>query len=222
MIVYFRIASESPNMRKISIMLEEASLPYIVKVIEPRENGVLNADYAKISPNGTAPAIADTDTGATIFESGAILQYLAEKSGKLLPSTPGARADVIKWVMFEAANVCPTMIELHHYLMNDNGEFPDTIFQRYKSRLGQYCSIIDAQLANRDYLAGEYSVADIILYPWTVALEDMAEIDLNDYSSMNRWARSIAKRPAVQQIAQQDSDETEWCFSNGEVALCSA
>lgn len=222
MIIFFRIPSESPNMRKISLMLEETALPYVVKFVEPRKNETLDAEFAKISPNGTTPAIVDTDTGATLFESGAILYFLAEKSGKLLPSSLGARADVIKWLMFEVANVCPTMIELHHYVMNDSGELPDTIFQRYKNRLAQYCSILDKQLEDREYLAGQYSIADVALYPWTVTLEDMAEINLGDYPNLNIWAKAISNRSTTQRISQANSPKTNWCYRNGNVELCSA
>lgn len=220
MIIFFRIPSESPNMRKISLMLEETALPYVVKFVEPRKGGVLDTEFAKISPNGTTPAIVDTDTGATLFESGAILYFLAEKSGKLLPSNLGVRADVIKWLMFEAANVCPTMIELHHYVMNDTGTIPDAIFQRYKNRLAQYCSILDKQLEDREYLAGQYSIADIALYPWMVTLEDMAEINLDDYANMNGWTQAISKRSTTQNISQENSQKTNWCYRNGNVELC--
>lgn len=221
MIIFFRIPSESPNMRKISLMLEEAALPYVVKFVEPRKNEVPDAEFAKISPNGTTPAIVDTDTGTTLFESGAILYFLAEKSGKLLPSSLGARADVIKWLMFEVANVCPTMIELHHYVMNDSGELPDTIFERYKNRLAQYCSILDKQLEGREYLAGQYSIADVALYPWMVTLEDMAQIDINDYPNLNNWNQAISKRSATQKTSQANSPKTNWCYRNGSVELCS-
>ena len=222
MIIFFRIPSESPNMRKISLMLEEAALPYVVKFVEPRKTEALDVEFAKISPNGTTPAIVDTDTGTTLFESGAILYFLAEKSGKLLPSSLGARADVIKWLMFEVANVCPTMIELHHYVMNDSGELPDTIFQRYKNRLAQYCSILDKQLEDREYLAGQYSIADVALYPWMVTLEDMAEISLDDYPNLNNWTQAISKRSATKKTSQANSPKTNWCYRNGNVELCSA
>jgi GST-like protein len=203
-------------------MLAETALPYVVKFVEPRKNEVLNAEFSKISPNGTTPAIVDTGTGTTLFESGAILYFLAEKSGKLLPAHLGTRADAIKWLMFEVANVCPTMIELHHYVMNDSGEFPAAIFQRYKRRLAHYCSILDKQLEDRDYLAGEYSIADIALYPWMVTLEDMAEINLGDYPNLNSWAKAISDRSAAQLISQTSSQNTNWCYRNGRVELCHA
>jgi len=219
MIIYFRIPSESPNIRKISIMLEETGLPYVVKMVEPHLEAPADAELAKISPTGTVPAIIDTDTGTALFESGAILFYLAEKSGVLLPSNINDKSEVVKWLMFEAANICPAMIELHHYIMNDIVDIPDTVFDRYKSKLADYCVILNKQLENRDYLCGEYSIADVVLYPWTAALEDMAEISLEDYPFLNHWAKTINRRPTTQQTA---SPPTNWCYRNGEVALCSA
>jgi GST-like protein len=219
MIVFYRIPNDSPNMIKISIMLNEIALPYVEKIVDADEDGEA---FAEISPNGITPAIVDTDTGATIFESGAILLYLAEKSGKLLPSDDRLRADVTKWLMFEAANVCPTMIELHHYLLNDYGQFSESVCERYKKQLEKYCAILNKQLEDRDYLAGEYSIADIILYPWTVTLEDMADIDIADYPHLNKWAMKITKHLETKQLAQTSSEKKDWCYQNGEVKFCSA
>ena len=222
MIVFIRIASESPNMRKIALMLEETGLPYVVKLVEPRKDGVLDPEFAKVSPNGTAPAIVDTGTGTALFESGAILFFLAEKSGMLLPSGLGARAKAMKWLMFEAANVCPSMIELHHYVMSDSGDLPGAVFERYRGRLARYCSILDRELRDREYLAGQYSIADIALYPWMAAMEDMAEIDLDEYPALSRWAEAIGRRAAAQRAAQANSAQTAWCYRDGDVALCGA
>lgn len=221
MIIFFRIPSDSPNMRKVSLMLEETALPYVVKLVAPRTSATPDAELARISPTGTTPAIVDTETGIGLFESAAILQFLAEKSAKLLPSGLGARAEVVKWLTFEAANVCPTMIELHHYMMNDAG-LPDAIMQRYRNRLVRHCAILDRQLEGREYLAGEYSIADVALYPWTVILEDMAEISLGDYANLNNWARTIGARAATQRISESSSFRTDWCYRNGDVELCSA
>ncbi|MDH5545308.1 MAG: glutathione S-transferase N-terminal domain-containing protein [Gammaproteobacteria bacterium] len=129
MIILYRIPNESPNIRKISIALKQMNLPYVEKLIDSEEDEQV---LAEISPNGTTPAIFDTETGATLFESAAILLYLAEKSGKLLPHQEQSRADVIKWLMFGAANICPTMAELHYYLLNDVGQFPASVHERYQ------------------------------------------------------------------------------------------
>lgn len=188
MITFYRIPSESPNIRKISLMLEAIALPHKVVNIQHDE---INEEFSAISPNGTFPAIADSETGAAIFESAAILLYLAEKAGKLLPTDPRGRADVIKWLSFEAANVGPTIAELHHYLLHDDGNVPDFVFQRYKNRLTNYCDILEKQLQQKAYLCDEYSIADVALAPWTVTFEDFADIDLHDYPNISKWSNGI-------------------------------
>ena len=192
MIIFYRILSESPNIEKVSLMLKETGLDHEVKMVNTHDG--VDAELAAISPNGTFPAIVDTDTGATVFESGAILHYLAEKSGMLLPSNGKDRAESMKWLMFEVSNVSPIMLELYHYLLNDAGDLPAFVFDRYKNMLRQFCRILEIQLNQRDYLAGEFSIADIALYPWMVTLEDMAEINVEDYPNLNRWTASIQRR----------------------------
>ena len=197
MIIFYSMHSVSPNIRKILIMLEEIGLPYTVNHVEVQSNGEFAADFLKINPNATVPAIVDTDTGATIFESGAILYYLAGKTNKLLPTNLKARAEVVKWLMFEVANVCPAMVELYHYLLMDSGKIPNTVLQRYKDKIARYCSILNQQLDGREYLCGEFSIADIALYPWTVILEDMAEINLGDYPNLKNWTTANSNRSAA-------------------------
>lgn len=198
MITFFRIPSESPNVRKAAIMLEEVAIPYEERIVEKAASGEVDEEFLKLSPNGTTPAIYDADTGVTVFESAAVLIYLAEKSGKLLPADSGKRAEVMKWVMFEAANISPTMAEIHHFLLNDYDGHSDTILERYKGRLRKYCTILDNRLAESEYLGGEFSIADIILFPWIVTLEDMAEIDITDFPHLNRWATAIGQRASAQ------------------------
>lgn len=219
MIIFYRIPNESPNMVKISIMLKEVGHPYVEKIVNDDE---ASEEFAEISPNGTTPAIVDTDTGATLFESGAILLYLAEKSGKLLPSDDKARADVFKWLMFESSNVCPTMIELHHYIVSDFGQFPNSVFERYKQRLENYTTILNKRLKDNEHLAGEYSIADIILYPWIATLEDFAEIDIADYPHLNNWAMNINKHLEAMEYTQTTPERRDWCYKNNEFAFCSA
>ena len=202
MIIFYTMHSESPNIRKISIMLEEIGLPYTVKRVEKQSDGKFAADFVAINPNATVPAIVDTDTGVTLFESGAILYYLAEKTKKLLPANLKARAEVVKWLMFEVANMCPAMVELYHYMLIDSEEIPNAVLQRYKDKLVRYCSILNQQLDGREYLCGEYSIADIALYPWSVILEDMAEINLGDYPNLKNWATIISNRSAAQPSVQ--------------------
>ena len=194
MIHFYRILSESPNIRKISLMFEETDLPHEIKTVDVHADGGLDPEFGQVNPSGMVPAIVDLDTGVSLFESGAILFYLAEKTGKLLPKETKARSEVMKWLIFEAANICPNLIEIHHYLLNDEGDTPNAIFERYKNNLVQYCSVLDQQLQHREFIAGDYSIADIAIYPWTVTLEDLAEISLDDYPHLNRWAKMLDQR----------------------------
>lgn len=178
-------------------MLNEISLPYTVHLVDKHSGGKFADDFIAISPNAMVPAIIDTDTGTSLFESGAILYYLADKTKKLMPVDLHGRAEVVKWLMFEVANMGPLMIEIHHYLLTDHGLNSDLILQRYKDQLVRHCAILERQLDGREFLCGEYSIADIALYPWSVILEDMAEINLGDYHNLKNWAAAIGNRSAV-------------------------
>lgn len=198
MINFYTMQSLSPNVRKVLIMLEETGLRYSVERVEKQDDGKFPEDFAAINPNATVPAIVDRDTGSAIFESGAILHYLAEKTGKLLPPGLGARAEVVKWLMFEAANMGPVMGELHHYMLKASEEIADGHLQRYRDKLAQHCAILDRQLEGKQYLCGAYSIADIALYPWSAIMEDMAELELSAYPNVKNWAETISGRPAAQ------------------------
>jgi GSH-dependent disulfide-bond oxidoreductase len=197
MIILYTMLSSSPNIRKITMMLNEAGLPYKVHKFERQEDGKLPEDFLAINPNGTVPAILDEDTGAVLFESAAILYYLAEKSGKLLPAELKDKGEAMKWLVFEAANMGATMGELYHYMLRAADELADVHLQRYKDKVAQFCSILEMQLQGREYLCGEYTIADIALYPWTVVLEDMADVNLGDYPGLNSWATRVSQRPAA-------------------------
>lgn len=203
MITLYSKGSASPNIRKISTMLYEIDLPFTVCRVEKQADGKFADEFLAINPNATVPAIVDHDTDTMLFESGAILQYLAEKTNKLLPAAHPARGEVIKWVMFEAANVGPTVGELFHYMLLDSNEVADVHLQRYKDKLARHCAILDQQLNKGTYLVDEFSIADIALYPWTVVMEDMAEISLGDYPNLQQWADTISQRPAVQAANNQ-------------------
>jgi len=198
MITFYRMHSNSPNMRKVGIMLAETGLAFTNKYVEKRGNGPCAEEFRAISPNCTAPAIVDDDTGAVVFESAAVLCYLADKTGKLLPASPRERADVLKWLMFEVANIGPVMVELHHQVLTGADDGAGSELQRQRDRLVRSCAILEQQLTGREYLAGDYSIADIALFPWSVVLEDMAEIRLADYPNLNNWASRISARPTVQ------------------------
>ena len=197
MITLYTKGSASPNIRKIVIMLQEVNLPFTVTRLEKQNNGQFTDDFLAMNPNATVPVITDHDTHTTIFESAAILQYLAEKTNKLLPIALHARGEVLKWLLFEAANMGPMMGELFHYMLLESNEVADIHLQRYKDKLKRYCAILDQQLDGRAYLGGEYSIADIALYPWMVIMEVMAETSLGDYPHLQNWANTISHRPAV-------------------------
>lgn len=197
MIVLYTKQSDSPNIRRVSIMLQETGLPYTVRHVEKGEDGKFPDAYLAISPNATVPAIVDQENGASLFESGAILLYLAEKTKQLLPADLKSRGEVFKWLMFEVANLGPAMSELYHSLILETAEVSEAHLQRYRDKLARYCSILEQRLDGREYLCGDYSIADIALYPWCVVLEDFAEVNLGDYPRLSRWAATIGKRPAV-------------------------
>lgn len=197
MIILYSLLSVSPNIRKITMMLEETGLPYRVSNIEAQSDGKFSNDFLVINPNGTVPAIFDEENGASLFESSAILYYLAEKSGKLLPSELKQRGEVVKWLIFEAANMGPTMGELFHYLLKTSDEISDVHLQRYKDKVAHFCSIIDRQLDGQPYICGEYSIADIALYPWTEILMDLADVNLLDYPNLTNWTNLISLRSSA-------------------------
>lgn len=184
-------------MRKISIMLHESGLPFSSKVLERQHDGNYPAEFIAINPNTTFPTIVDEDNGAVIFESCAILFYLAEKSNALLPADLKGRGEAMKWLLFEAANVGPVMGELYHYLLVAADEISEAHLQRYKNRLHHYYTILDRHLQQREYLCDEYSIADIALYPWTAILEDVADISLSNFPHLAAWSERIGERPAA-------------------------
>jgi len=190
--------SASPNARKISIMLAETNLPYTAKSVDRQPDGSFVPSFLAINPNATVPAIVDEDSGISVFESGAILYYLAEKARILLPTELKRRTEVVKWLMFEVANMGPVMGELYHYILLPPGVLDECHLQRYREKVTRYCSVLDRALEGQTYLCGDYSIADIALYPWCAILEDMADINLSNYSNLSRWATAIAARPALQ------------------------
>jgi len=202
MIILYTKQSASPNIRRVSIMLHETGLPYTVQHVAKGEDGKFSDTYLAISPNATVPAIVDQENGASLFESGAILLYLAEKTQRFLPADLKSRGEVFKWLMFEVANLGPAMGELYHSLILETAEVSEAHLQRYRDKLARYCAMLERQLNGREYLCGDYCIADIALYPWCTVLEDLAEVSLGDYPGLNRWATTIGQRPAVIQAIE--------------------
>ena len=187
----------TPNGRKVSIMLEEIGLPYRVISIDITNGQQFEADFLKISPNAKIPVIVDHDAGFSLMESGAILIYLAEKTGKFLPRDGEARARTFEWLMFQMGGVGPMFGQTHHFVKfnPDASEYATDRFSKETTRLYE---VMDKQLAVTPYLAGnEYSIADIATWPWVSRFE-WQEIDLLIFPNVCRWYKDIAQRPAVQ------------------------
>ena len=186
----------TPNGRKVSIMLEEIDLRYNVRLIDIMDNQQFKADFLKISPNNKIPAIVDHDTGISLMESGAILMYLAEKTGKLLPTGEAERWQVIQWLMFQMGGIGPMLGQVHHFLHFNPG-ISEYAEQRYHTEALRMMGVMNRQLETHEYLAGQYSIADIATWPWISRFE-WQNIDLNDFPNVKRWYLDLASRPAVQ------------------------
>jgi GST-like protein len=194
----------TPNGRKISILLEEVALPYEVIKVDISSGEQFTPEFLAINPNGKIPAIVDHDGPGgerlAIFESGAILIYLAEKTGKLMPSEPVARMAVIEWLMFQMGGFGPMLGQAHHFRRFAPERIPYAI-ERFEKEAARLYTILDRQLTTAEYLAGDYSIADIACYPW-VARCEWQGITLDDFPNVRRWFTTIASRPAVQRGMQ--------------------
>jgi GSH-dependent disulfide-bond oxidoreductase len=186
----------TPNGRKPSIMLEEVGLPYNVHKIDITKNDQFTPEYVAINPNSKIPAIIDQETGITIFESGAILMYLAEKTGKLLPSEQKSKYQVIEWLMFQMGGVGPMFGQLNHFKKYAPEKIPYAI-ERYEKETLRIYSVLDKQLSENKYICGEYSIADIATYPW-VAIYEFQGLTLDNHPHLKRWVETLQQRPAVQ------------------------
>ncbi|WP_333842135.1 glutathione S-transferase family protein [Pelomicrobium sp.] len=191
----------TPNGRKVSILLEETGLPYTVHPVNIGEGEQFKPEFLALNPNGKIPAIVDEDGpggGAfSLFESGAILIYLAEKSGMFLPSAPRSRYSVLQWLMFQMGGVGPFFGQAHHFLRYAPEPIPYAM-ERYRKETRRLYGVMDGELAKRAYLAGEaYTIADIATYPW-VARHEWHQVELGDFPHVKRWFDAISARPAVQ------------------------
>ncbi len=191
----------TPNGRKISIALEELGLDYQVRNVDITRGAQFAADFLAVNPNNKIPAITDSNgpDGAPIdlFESGAILIYLAEKTGRLLPATPRERYETLQWLMLQMGGVGPMLGQAHHFRRFAPEPLPYAI-ERYTSEAARLYGVLDTRLAGRDWLAGgQYSIADIATFPW-IARHDWQGMDLARFPNLRRWFDTIAARPAVQ------------------------
>jgi len=186
----------TPNGRKVSIMLEECGFEFTSHAIDITNDEQFAPDFLKISPNNRIPAIVDRDTGVSMMESGAILIYLAEKAGKLLPKDSTRRWQAIEWLMWQMGGLGPMAGQTHHFLKFNKGK-SEYAESRYKNETKRLYGVLEKQLAVREYIAEEYSIADIAAWPW-VSRYEWQEIDLDEFPSVKQWYISIAGRDAVQ------------------------
>jgi len=192
---------KTPNGRKASIMLEEVGLPYRVHPIDISNGEQFAPDFLAISPNNKIPAIADPDGPGgkplALFESGAILVYLAEKTGKLLSTDPRERAVTLQWLMFQMGGVGPMLGQAHHFRKFAPEQIPYAI-KRYSDEAQRLYTVMDRRLAESPYFAGpDFSIADIAIFPW-LQRYDWQGIDLEVFPHVKRWMAEVGARPAVQ------------------------
>lgn len=191
----------TPNGQKIHIALEELGLPYEVHPVDIGKGEQFAPAFLAINPNHRIPAIVDTDANGkivTLFESGAILIYLAEKTGRLLPTETVARATTLQWLMFQMSGVGPMFGQESHFSSYAPEKVPYAI-DRYQKEVRRLLCVLDTRLGQAEYLAGpEYTIADIATYPWTRGVERRGGIDLAELPNLVRWRDAIKARPAVQ------------------------
>jgi len=192
--------STTPNGRKVSVMLEECGLEYSVHPVNIRDGDQFKPEYVKICPNSKIPAIVDRESGLSMFESGAILVYLAEKTGKFLPAKNPGRGKVLEWLFWQMANVGPMFGQAGHFSNAAPEKIPYAI-NRYLTESARLIKVLDDHLGRTEYVAGEYSIADIANYPWVSVGFDLIKAAKTDVvgegANVARWIKAIGARPAV-------------------------
>jgi GSH-dependent disulfide-bond oxidoreductase len=210
----------TPNGYKVTIALEELGLPYNVIPINIGKGDQFKPEFLKISPNNKIPAIVDHEGSGgkplSLFESGAILIYLADKTGRLMPKDGQGHYSVLEWLMFQMASVGPMLGQAHHFRRYAPEQIQYAV-DRYTNEARRIYNVIDKRLSAVPYLAGEYSIADIATYPWLRPHRWQGQ-DLEDFPHLKRWYDEIEKRPAVQkgcavlqeQLQQRTPDKESW------------
>jgi GSH-dependent disulfide-bond oxidoreductase len=200
----------TPNGFKISIMLEEVGLPYSVHPIDIGKGDQFDPAFLRISPNNKIPTIVDPEglggKSISVFESGAILIYLAEKTGKLMPREGAGRYAVLEWLMFQMGGIGPMLGQAHHFRLYAPEQIQYAI-DRYTNESKRLYAVLDRRLAEREYVAGEYSIADIAIMPW-LRYPERQGVEIADYPNVRRWREAIAARPAVQRGLQLLADRS--------------
>lgn len=189
----------TPNGYKALIALEELGLPYTPRWVDLGEDEQHSSAYLAINPNGKIPAIVDRDGDdgpVTVFESGAVLVYLADKAGKLLPGRGAARYEVLQWVFFNAGGTGPMLGQLEYFTHAAKEKLP-TAIERYTKEGERLLGVLDGRLGEAPYLAGELSIADLMNVTWVRTAGSRLGMDLAKYSNLSRWLEAIESRPAV-------------------------
>jgi GST-like protein len=186
----------TPNGRKASILLEELGLPYTVHAVDINKGEQFQPSFLAISPNNKIPAIVDQETGTRLMESGGIMLYLADKAGQLIPREGEPRYRVIEWLMWQMGGIGPMLGQLHHFVRFNKGVAPYAE-GRFLEEARRLYGVLDHRLANREFVADTYSIADIAIWPWISRFE-WQTINLDEYPNVRRWYEVIAQRPVVQ------------------------
>jgi len=188
----------TPNGFKASIMLEELGIPYTVTTIDITKGVQKEPWFLKINPNGRIPAIIDHDNGEfCVFESGAILMYLAEKYHKFFPiDDPKKKSEVIQWIMFQMGGVGPMQGQANHFYKFAKEKIPYAI-ERYQTETRRLYDVLDKQLVGKDYLTGEFTIADVCTFPWVNGYS-FAGVSIDGFDNLKRWLDTMNARPAVQ------------------------
>jgi GST-like protein len=194
-------AFDTPNGRKISVALEEMALPYAVTIVDIRKGQQKEPEFLKISPNGKIPAIVDPDgphgKRVSVFESGAILIYLGEKTGKFWPRDLGARIPVLEWLMFQQTAFGPIPGQVHHFVAMENEADRRYGLERFSKETRRLYAVMDRRLAAREFFADELSIADFSILGWAWR-HPRHRVDLAEYPNVKRWYEMMMARPAVQ------------------------
>jgi len=186
----------TPNGRKVSIALEELAVDYKVKAINITKDEQFAPDFLAISPNNKIPALVDTKANFALMESGAILIYLADKVGELLPPSGEERYEVLQWLMMQMGSVGPMLGQTHHFVKFNKGKSAYAE-ERYASETNRIYRVLDKQLSTSQFLTKSFSIADIATWPWISRFE-WQEIDFSKYPNLLRWYLELADRPATQ------------------------
>ena len=202
----------TPNGYKVTIMLTELGLHYRVIPVDITAGDQFKPEFLKISPNNKIPAIVDHDgpegQSLAVFESGAILQYLAEKTGRFLPTEPRTRVEVLQWLMFQMGGVGPMLGQAHHFRRYAPEQIAYAV-ERYTKEAARLYGVIDRRLADNEYLAGEYSIADIATFPWIRPYRWQGQ-ELAEYPNLRRWFDVIKERPAVKEGLAVMAETKKW------------